>query len=61
MKKYVYTSVLDTRECAYCDRQCEYDGAAYCKWGKIDIWYCPEHGKFEEVESPMKWRGDQIR
>lgn len=63
MRKTVYRSqpVEIIRECAYCDRECEYEGTAYAEWGLIDLWRCPVHGNFEEVDAPMHARGDQIR
>jgi hypothetical protein len=60
MKKYTYVQVEEVRECAYCDYKCDYQGVAYCKWGQIEIWSCPKHGKFEVVEW-RKQRGCQIR
>jgi hypothetical protein len=61
MKKYVTQQVEVTRECAYCDYSCDYQGAVIVKWGMADHWTCPEHGDFYEIDSPLVNRGYQIR
>ena len=61
MKKYEYVPVEVIRECAYCDYHCDYESTAYCRWGQVEIWRCPKHGKFEVISGPMSKRGDQIR
>lgn len=61
MDKYVYVPVKQEYECAYCTYSCDFTGVAYCKWGQVEIWTCPTHGRFEVMDAPLKVRGDQIR
>lgn len=49
------------RECAYCARECDYEGVGYCKWGQVDLWRCPMHGIFQEMSEPLRLAGQQIR
>jgi len=50
MGKTVYetTRIEITRKCPYCGEECNYEGVAFARAGKVDLWRCPKHGLITE-------------